>query len=740
MKTSTPSPRSIPPSAWIQAALIASAATSACAQSDPSPAKSEAGTTNQMPAVLIRAQDPVDYAAPSASTATRSDTPLLRTPMAVQVVPRSVIQDRQALTIEEALRNVSGVQAPPAGYYDNFLIRGFDSYGDVFRNGLKLSGIIGAEDMAFVDHVEIAKGPTAMLYGRVQPGGLVNIVTRKPEANAAYSIDQQVGSWGTWRTVADATGRVNTNGTVLYRLMGVYDRGDSFIDFQHHDNKAIAAYLSWIPSERFSANFQFEYYDQRTANPGYTSQMVPYVGGRPADLPRHWTQSDPAMWDLWPNTVGRATFALDWNYALSDEWKLTQRSHFFTSDELQSYLLYKEFDEPTGILHRSIAYNPVDRNQYANNLDLSGRFDTWQLEHKVLLGVDWYDYREKFTGYNEGGGPLDRIPALDIYHPVYGDIDVAAMQSYINASKGNVLWRSHGADLGVYLQDQMTIAERVDVLVGGRYDFARDRYSSTYGTTDTPDYPNNNGAMAPAPMDRELSPRAGILYRLTDRASVYGSYSKSFGLANGFNTSGQALPPEKGEQFEAGVKASWMEGQLSTTATVFDLTKQNVVEYDLAAHPVVVGEVRSRGLELDVTGQITRNLAVIGSYTYDRAVITDDPFNGNEGHRFTGVAASVGSLWLRYDTAPGEATGWRVGAGVFISGQRPGDDANTQTVPGYERLDAMVGYRMRVGRRRLSCQVNVQNLTDKRYFDNSAYGYAIFGTPLAATGSVRLEF
>ncbi len=693
-----------------------------------------------MDKVIVVGTEDRQYKVEKAFGGIKVDAPLLDTPMAVQVVPHGVFEDRQILTLEEAVKNVSGVQASPSGYYDDFLLRGFDNYADVFRNGLKLSCVIGAEDPAFIDRVEVVKGPTAMLYGRIQPGGLVNITTKEPQATPAFSVQQQAGSWGEYRTVVDATGSINADRTFLGRAIGVYDRGDGFIDFQHHENKAAAAFFSWTPSPVFKANFQFEAYDQKASNPGYTAQQIPFDGEHPAPVARSWSQSDPLMWTRWPNTVRRETIAFDSSLALGEKWSITQRSHYFTSDEVQSYLIFGTFDSSTSTLHRRIDYNPVTRDAFSNNLDLTGAFETGPLDHKFLLGADWYRYDEKFLGYNEDGSTPDTLPPSDIYHPTFQPFDGDAIQKGIDVSRNNVLWRSRSTDFGTYLQDRISFAERWDLLLGGRYDIAKDRYSSVYGTVGTPDYPNNTGAFAPGPIDRQFSPRAGLLYKISTNASVYSSYSQSFGTANGLNSTGRALPPEKAEQYELGTKAAWFDKRLLTSVTFFDLTKKNVVEYSPDSIPIVVGEVRSRGVELDASGRVTENISLIGSYTYDEAKITKDPYNGNQGHRFTGVAPHVASMWLKYDTSPGTTSGWAFGAGGYFSAERPADDANMTRVPGYGRMDAMVSYRTDVGKQHLLVQLNVQNLLDKTYYDNGAFGWAIYGVPRMFLGSVRLDF
>ena len=688
------------------------------------------------------------YVAKRANSATKTDTPILDTPMAIQVITRDVLDDQQTLSIQEAVKNVSGVQTPPGVYYDNFLIRGFSTGSDTFRNGLKLNGVIGTEDMAFVDHVDVVKGPASMLYGRIQPGGLVNIVTRKPQDETAASLQQQVGSWGLLRTTADITGPANKDKTLLYRVMGVYDQADNFIDYQHHKNAAGAAYLSWLPSTSFQANLQLEYYDQKVANPGYSAQQIPIIGNRPADVPRHWTQNDPVMWSQWPNTVKRTTAAFDWTYAFNDSWKLTQRFLYYTADEVQTYLLAQAFNARTNLLNRRISYNPVSRDEYSTNLDLTGEFRTGNVGHKLLVGMDWFSYESVFKGYNESGSTLNRVPPLNIFAPVYGNIDVARMQAYFDAAAGNVLSRGKWRDTGFYVQDQIAFGGHWELLLGGRYDIATNDGAKVYGAVSAACYPYCTGALDQGvPTERKFSPRAGLLYKLSNDVSVYGSYSESFGtsISSASSFSGSSLPPQEGVQYELGAKASLMGGRVTTSATLFDLYLRNRPTAD-PLHPgfvVAVGEVRSRGFEFDVAGQVSNHVSLIGSYTYDHAVITKDNATGAsaiEGHRWFGVPLNSASLWAKYDTAPGATAGWAFGAGAYLNGQRQGNNTNTFQLPGYARFDAMLAYRTRAGGKPVSLQLNVQNLFDKTYFENTDGGvYSAYGAPRSVIGSARIE-
>jgi iron complex outermembrane receptor protein len=678
------------------------------------------------------------YTAGDSSTATKSPAPLLETPMAVQVVPREVIDDQKARTSLEAVQNLSGILSSTYQFYDQFLIRGFDSgYGVTFRNGLQLQGINEAVNMAFVDRIEVVKGPASMLYGRIEPGGFVNVVTKKPQAAAAYSVELEGGRWGFARATADATGPISLDRTWLYRVTADLDRSGSWVDNTHRDNKAVAATVTWRPSTTFDANLQLEHYNYSTT---WLDASIPIVGDRPAALPRNFSIVFPQSWSSYPYTTKRTLVAFEWNLALSDAWRLTQRLHYVDSSENQQGVYADNFDGVdsfTGVRFTHTGPGWV-RKTLSTNLDLSGEFTTGEVKHRVLVGVDWF----KFTDDSPGStGDIAGATPLNIYAPLYADYS-SILQGLVASDATNIVYRDRSRDTGLYFQDQMSFGAHWELLVGGRFDRATDAYADTYGTRDSACYPNCTGYPVTAyPTDKAFSPRLGVLYKLSSTASLYASYAKSFGMSNGPDADGNPIPPQVGTQYEVGFKATLLDGRVNTSASLFDLTKTNIAEYDpITFLPRIVGEARSQGLEFDVAGQVTKHVSVIGSYTYDRAIITKDPVSGTEGRRFPGAAPQSASVWAKYDTAPGAAEGWAVGAGVYTVAQRQGDDANTWQLPGYGRIDAMLAWRARVGAQKLSAQLNVKNLLDKTYFDHGGYGAAAYGAPRSVNASLRLDF
>lgn len=679
----------------------------------------------------------------SAAGATRTDTPILELPRSIQLVAAPLLEDRQVINVVQALENVSGI-SKEGTFYDAFLIRGFDNAANSYRNFLKTYTLIGAEDFAFVDRVEVSKGPSSEMYGRIAPGGVVNYVTKQPWEQASYTIQQQVGSWGQVRTALDATGPLNSRRTLLYRGILTFDRADSYIDYQQHQNWAGLGAGTWRPNPRFTLNLQVEGYNQRLSGNGSYGQQIPALGKAPANLPRNWSANDPAQRSPFPETSLRGLYTGDWTWKLNDHWRVAERFLYHRQHEEQRYIINTGFNTATGIMTRKLNDNPFDRSNISGNLDLLGDFSTGGVHHTLLVGFDAYHWKQDNYGFNEGA-PLHLVPDLNIYNPAAGLLTPAAigvLQGRFAAAQSNVLYRSNQRDLGVYIQDQIRLSNRLSVLVGGRYDYARDAYSPVYGTTTTACFPNCDGRLVNQPLERQVSPSLGASYRVARDVSVFASYSRSFAGSNTVLTFNGVVPaPQKGRQYEVGGKASLFGGRIFTTVTLFQLYQYNLSEVDLA-HPGysnLVGEARSQGGEFDITGRVSRHVSIVANSTYDNAsVVKGGGVNRVVGRRLAMVPRHVGNVWARYDTAPNSSRGWMFGLGAYLSSNRFGETANVVLLPGYGRLDGMVGYRTDTANVHWTAQLNAGNLTDKTYF---LYGNPFtYGAPRSLMLSVKAQF
>lgn len=699
--------------------LSVSAQTAAVA---PAPAASAA----TLERVTVQGTREPAYRAPEKGTSTKSEVPLIETPMAVQVVPREVLDDQRVYSLKEAVKNVSGVIQAQYDFYDFLQIRGFDNgYAANYRNGLQLQAISGL-DMALVERLEVVKGPASMLYGRIEPGGLVNLVTKRPQAERAVRLEQQFGSQGLRRTVADATGRLGSDDTLLYRVVGAATEAKSFMDYVQRRNLVGSAAITWRPSTRFELNAALELQNYRFVD---TEDIgIPIIGNRIAPVPRNRFYGDPVNWEL-PNRQNRKLLALDWSWQIDEHWRLVQRLHWDRRDEQQLTIWLNGFDG-VSVMDRGLWFVHPDRTTVATNLDLSGDLEIAGRRHRILVGADAFRFGGNWHGFS---GTTPEVGPIDIFAPTYG-INADALR----ALPENFFYADRDRWNGLYAQDQVTLDEHWQVLVGGRFDIAK----TGFGDSATSLAEARDAVVLER--DRAFSPRAGVLYLLDPTTSLYVSLSRSFGTNNGRTASGATLDPQKARQIEFGVKHQSADGALGITASLFRLTKSNLMTADLSTpdpdDQTTIGEVRNQGLELDVLGRISRHVNVIASYTLtaSRIVVDND---GNQGHRLPNVPRHAASLWARYDAAPGAREGWEAGAGVYARSQREGDKANSWQLPGYARVDAMLRWHMPWQGHRLAAQLNVENLFDRSYVDRGGSGGtgAKYGSPRALQATLSLD-
>ncbi|NOS75065.1 MAG: TonB-dependent receptor [Methyloglobulus sp.] len=660
-----------------------------------------------------------DYNRPNATTATKTDTPIMETPVSIQVVPRGVLADKQTTNLPDAVNgHVSGVLGRTGGgyLYDNFIIRGMagSGFGDAYRNGLFNRQDI--YDIANIEQIDILKGPAAVLYGRIEPGGLVNYVTKKPLATPYYSLQQQFGSYDQYRTQFDATGPIDKDKTLLYRVNGSYSDNQSFRDFVGNERFFVAPAVTWRPNEKFVANFELEYkHDRLNADYG-----IPAIGDRPAPIPITRTLKDGSDRQLLENTL----VGFDWTYRFNEDWKITQR-YLFKDWTLSGPTLFNfgglQQVNNRFLLGRTASKGVQDVQTHSTNLDLNGKFEFFGSKHNLLIGVDGF---YATTEAHDADAPA---PDIDIFNPVYGQVDFNAL-----TQENSFFYRKENW-FGAYIQDQITLFDKLHIMLGGRYDNVTTGGNFTTASLDAAK------AGREAKKDDAFSPRAGILYQVRDWLSVYGSYTESFSGNNNFGKT--TFDPQEGKQYELGLKAQTPDQRFSSTLAFFHLTKTNLLTDDPErADPnfqILAGKNRSKGIEFDLAGQVTDNLNLLATYAYTQSTYTQD-FSGFKGNRLENVPRHQGSLWGTWQFNDA----FKVGLGVVAVGKRYGDAGNTYSLPGYVRMDAMAAYTYRIGQHRLTAQVNLNNLLDKEYFANSDGGSldSIPGTPINVFGSLKYEF
>jgi len=692
------------------------------ADEEPQP---EAGENEELEIVVTGEQEETGYSVPNASTATRTDTPIRDIPQSIQVVPQEVIRDQQVTELEEALRNVSGVtyNGDVGGRGDEFSIRGFEN-APVLRDGFRQYGSFQSfPEVANLDRIEVLKGPASILYGEIQPGGLINLVSKKPLAEPFYEAELQVGNWGFVQPRFDISGPLTSDGSLLYRLNGLYRRSDSFRDYDQEDRRFfVSPVLSWRISDRTDLTVSLEYTDDK--RPAYFG--LPAFSDEVVDVPRDRINNEP------DDTITNKYLNVGYNFEhrFSENWKL--RNAFRYSNYEYDYnivALTFDFDEETGTQTRYFAAQEGRDENYTLQTNLIGEFATGSIEHTLLFGVD--------LNHNDGRsvsvGDFDTPIPLNIFNPVYRQFPqpdeealpiIAADQTKSNR-------------LGVYLQDQISFLDNLKLLVGLRYDTVEQKRITPEATLFNPDageQTQNNDA---------LSPRVGIVYQPIEELSLYASYSRSFNPNTGTTATGDLLEPEKGEGYEFGVKAQLLEGRLFATLAYFDITKQNVAVADpdpnLFDALIATGEQQSRGVELDVAGEILPGWNIIAAYAYTDAEVTADTNPDIVGNRLFNVPKHSASLWTTYEIQSGNLQGLGFGIGFNYVGEREGDLDNSFQVDSYFLTNAAIFYR----RDNWRFALNFKNLFDVYYIKgvgNNRADANYTGEPFTVIGSVSLEF
>ncbi|MEM7648898.1 MAG: TonB-dependent siderophore receptor, partial [Cyanobacteria bacterium P01_A01_bin.70] len=509
------------------------------------------------------AQAGSDYYVPAASTATRTDTPLDEIPQSIQVIPQAVLEDQQVIRLGDALRNASGVVSNSLDQRgERFIIRGFSS-SSILRDGFRQTdgagGNAGFQELANIEQIEVLKGPAAILAGNVEPGGAINLVTERPLSEPFYQVDVRAGSRFLVEPGIDLTGPLTSDGRVLYRLNALFRREDFYRDFDDPIERAfIAPTVSWAISDRTDLLVELEYSNEtRPADFG----GLPALGDRVADVPFDRITGEPG--DDAQNEFLRVGYQFE--HRFSDHWKVRNSFRYIDSDnEFVANTVARAINEDTGDLFRVWIQNEQPSESYELQTNVVGEFNTGSLEHTLLAGVDLY----RRDGQSRRRIDFGRQPLFNIFDPVYG---VPRPDSFDESPPLNAEFRTD--NLGLYVQDQVTLADNLFLLAGLRYDTV---------TQETENFELNTDVDQ---SDDAFTPRIGIVYQPIDEISLYTSYSTSFSPNSGTTRDGDIIDPEEGEQFEIGVRAELLGDRLFANLALFDITKQNVATADPNALP-----------------------------------------------------------------------------------------------------------------------------------------------------------
>lgn len=658
------------------------------------------------------------YRAERSATGTRTDTALMETPVSVQVVSRELMEDQQVLKLEDAIKNVSGVyvmQGPDGNTMDAFNIRGFqlDAYGATYLDGVK-DFSRAPKETAGLERIEVLKGPAAIMYGRIEPGGMINRVSKKPQLGEFTHLQQQVGTDNLLRTTVDTNGAFDTDHRWLYRVNLAVQSADGYKDHTDNERLYLAPQLSWHLSDatQIQAGLEYQTNDRSWAS---TYGTIGDADG-PVDVPISTNLHDKD--DYYEDDS--LTWQLGWQHAFNDDWRIQQRVTYVDRNSKAEGSSLSAADQAGNYTRTYWGWEDEQASILSTNIDLTGKFATGSVGHTLLVGVDYFDEEYDSGGWAFGGTPQPS----NIYDPNNDDapydLDYTVSEYWYDNS-----------NLGAYVQDQMALlGDRLHLLLGARYDSAD--YTYHYGGTEF------------SPEDGELTWRGGALYQLTPAVAVYASYVEGFGKSNFSWGSGEIFDPQTSHQYEVGTKLQ-LTPDINLTIAAFELVKDNLTMADPndITRTILAGEATSQGLEMDLAGKITDNWKVIAAYAYTDVTYTrSDQF---QGERLHSIPRHGASLWNTYEFG---GSGWEVGGGLTYRSDRLGVQRGNQpnlypyTMDAYTLVDLMVGYEFPLRDMTAKAQLNVHNLTDEIYYP-ATYGRnsrIAQGDPRRVVASLSLTF
>lgn len=644
------------------------------------------------------------------ATATKTDTPLIKTPQSISVVTREQMDTLQPGSVKQALGFTPGVMVGSRGsstVYDAVYIRGFGSVNpNTYLDGLKLQGDYFNEasiDPYFLERIEVLRGPSSVLYGKSSPGGIVSLVSKRPTTELLQEVQFKMGTDNLFQTGFDFSNTLDDDGVYAFRLTGLAKDADAQQERAKEKRYAIAPEFSWQPNAQ--TNLTLYAYLQHEPNLGYygwlpmqgTVKTAPY--GR---LSPGFNEGEES------NFYSRQTRMLGYRFdhQVNETWAVRQKLRYMQLHTNQNTIYGFGVAEDNITLNR----NYIASDERLNNLSVDSqgeaKFATGGVDHTLLTGVDFMRMRNDIQG---GWGT---VSALDLSNPQFGRYTKGPLNP-TNKMNGQ-------QQVGLYLQEQAQW-DQWFLTAGSRYDWVKSTVE---------DRMKNAAAPYSEQKDRQSTHRIGLNYLFDNGVSPYVSYAQSFEPNIGAGYNGKAFVPSEGEQYEAGIKYIPQDGPVSATLAIYQLTKSNnlVTDVEHASsgwYQQQTGEIRSRGVELEGKAALTANINLLASYTYTDVVYTEDTLN--QGKTPAVIPTHMASLWGDYTFYDTMLSGLTIGAGMRYTGSSYGDEANNFKVPDYTLWNTVLKYDLAgFNLPGSSVALNVNNLFDKNYVSSCFATYGCF--------------
>lgn len=664
--------------------------------------------------------------------------PVMDLPQSVAIIGHEVLEDQQAQRLSDVVKNVNGIYmaSQRAGTQETFNARGYGfSSTNMFKNGTRVNS--GAmPEMSSLERVEILKGSAAILYGNVAPGAVMNMVTKQPKFNFGGEVNLRAGSYGLLKPAFDVYGPISSK--IAYRVNGTFETADSYRDQVHSKRYYINPSLLFKLSDRTELLLQGDYLKHDfTPDFGLGSYADTIIN----KAPRNTFYGAPWQYAHTQQSTASANI----KHKFNENWSINGLISY--SKYARDYYAIERIQaSANGDWNRPLGRNATNEDYYAAQVDLTGKFKTGSVEHTVLAGVDADRYLTGAYGYKIPGS----YDVINIFDPAKytrrTDRPADTLSTVINAPINRV---------GAYVQDLISISEKLKVLAGVRVSYLQTESPVTY------DFIKGGKKLGSARYDNAVSPRLGIVYKPIPTMAVFASYSNSFTPNTGVDVDSQALKPSVIQQYEVGVKNDFFKGLLSVNLTAYRIRnnnyaqtapfkKDNVTPNSDAIYKALIGETLSQGVELDIAGHPLPGLDVIAGYSYNSMTVENTPNTPGSviaGQRLVGNPNHTANASAFYTFQQSALKGLKVGAGFYYIGQRYAGWNNTVgqklipanrmiSVPGFSTLDLSAGYSFK----RFAVMGKVSNVTNTyNYYIHENYSINPI-PPTQFVGTVSYKF
>jgi iron complex outermembrane receptor protein len=663
---------------------------------------------------------------PKPVTAVRSGLKPMDNPQSIQVIGSEIIEQQQAIRLSEVLKNANGVYVGSArgGAQESFFSRGYDmSANNMFKNGFRYNaGSI--PDVSGLDKVEFLKGGSALLFGNVAPGGILNLVTKTPQFKSGGEVSMQIGSYSYYKPAFDLYGGLTKS--IAFRINGSYENSESFRDVVKNKRVYVNPSLLFIINPKTQITLQGDYLSADWT-PDFGTGII---GTQILDVPRNTFYG--ALWSNGNTKSASASVLL--NHDFNKNWKLNFNSSYQTYDRASKSTAQLSSVKENGDWTRPLVQNDNSEQILGDQLSLQGNFNTGSVKHQIFTGADWEN--SFATAYTFAFNPAN-YDTINLFN-----FDPSTQRNDIPDARATQIAKTETNRFGVYFQDLISITEKFKILAGVRWSWQEAEvttYKETFaGGKQTVKPENAVPTVGAKKLDNAFSPKFGLIYQPRKEVSIFGSYSTSFTPNTGTTADLKPIEPSIIDQYEAGIKTDFLQGLLSTNVTVYQITNSNLAQTaEFKADgslntdtnvKVLSGETKSKGVEVDVTARPIDGLSIIAGYSYnDMRYTKTSGLNGSfiEGDRLVRTPANTANLSFFYTVQEGLFKNLSVGAVGNYIGDRLGgwndqystdltkypDGIYHREIPleGYITIDASVGYTWR----KFSILCKLSNITNE---------------------------